>query len=75
MAQKTLLLDMVVAVTGYARKYAIGLLSQASEGKGSNQKPGLQKKRETPIVKGNENLCQQAHNFATSDNVVHGHSW
>jgi hypothetical protein len=33
LAQKTLLLDMVVAVTGYARKYAIGLLSQASEGK------------------------------------------
>jgi len=32
-AQKTLLLDTVVAVTGYARKYAIGLLNQAQVGK------------------------------------------
>jgi len=31
--QKTLLLDTVVAVTGYARKYAIGLLNQAQVGK------------------------------------------
>jgi site-specific recombinase XerD len=31
-AQKTLLLDTVVAVTGYARKYAIGLLNHASPG-------------------------------------------
>ena len=32
-AQKTLLLDTVVATTGYARKYAIGLLNRAPEGK------------------------------------------
>jgi hypothetical protein len=30
-AQKSLLLESVVASTGYARKYAIGLLNQASE--------------------------------------------
>src|SRR6266496_4526464 len=33
LAQKGLLLDRVVAVTGYARKYAIHLLNEASEGK------------------------------------------
>jgi hypothetical protein len=33
LAQKGLLLDTVVAVTGYARKYAIQLLNQAPEGK------------------------------------------
>jgi len=32
-AQKTLLLDTVVTMTGYARKYAIRLLNQAPEGK------------------------------------------
>lgn len=32
LAQKGLLLDTVVAVTGYARKYAIQLLNKASEG-------------------------------------------
>jgi hypothetical protein len=31
-AQKGLLLDMLVTVTGYARKYAIGLLHQAPHG-------------------------------------------
>src|SRR5579884_1865216 len=31
-AQKVLLLDTVTAMTGYARKYAIRLLNQASEG-------------------------------------------
>jgi hypothetical protein len=39
LAQKTLLLDTVVAVTGYARKYAIGLLGQASEGKRTIRRP------------------------------------
>jgi hypothetical protein len=32
LAQKGLLLDTVVAVTGYARKYAIQLLNKASSG-------------------------------------------
>ena len=37
-AHKTLLLDQVVAVTGYARKYAIGLLNQELEGKRTIQR-------------------------------------
>ncbi len=38
LAQKTMLLDTVVAVTGYARKYAIGLLNRAPEGKRTIQR-------------------------------------
>lgn len=38
LAQKTLLLDTVVAVTGYACKYAIGLLNRVPEGKRTIQR-------------------------------------
>src|SRR5579859_5020291 len=38
-AQKGVLLDTVVAITGYARKYAIGLLNQAPEGKRTKKRP------------------------------------
>src|SRR6266487_1045852 len=38
LAQKGLLLDRVVAMTGYARKYAIRLLNQTSEGKRTIQR-------------------------------------
>ncbi len=40
-AQKSLLLDTVVAATGYARKYAIGLLNHASERTQPIQHPHL----------------------------------
>ncbi len=41
LAQKALLLDTVIAVTGYARKYAIGLLNQESEGQYTIQRRRL----------------------------------
>jgi hypothetical protein len=41
LAQKGLLLDQVVAMTGYARKYAIGLLNQAPQGKRTILRPRL----------------------------------
>ena len=40
-AQKSLLLDTVVATTGYARKYAIQLLNHAPQGKRSIQRQRL----------------------------------
>src|SRR6266700_5084439 len=40
-AHKTLLLDRVVAVTGYARKYATQLLNQEPEGKRTIQRRRL----------------------------------
>lgn len=40
-AQKTLLLDTVVAVTGYACKYAIALLNQTPENKSMIQRRRL----------------------------------
>jgi hypothetical protein len=41
LSQKTVLLDTVVAVTGYARKYAIGLLNQIPQGKRTIQRRRL----------------------------------
>jgi hypothetical protein len=39
LAQKALLLDQVVLVTGYARKYAIGLLNCAPKGTHALKRP------------------------------------
>jgi hypothetical protein len=41
LAQKGLLLDQVVTLTGYARKYAIGLLNQAPQGRRAILRPRL----------------------------------
>jgi hypothetical protein len=39
LTQKALLLDQVVLVTGYARKYAIGLLNRAPKGTHALKRP------------------------------------